>query len=507
MRSSITLLSALSLAGAAQAQFGGGTPYAPGLRPDGVALADFDGDGDRDMAVTTDAPDKISVFTNMGGGVFSGPVQVFLGNGTSPAHLVASDFDGDGDMDLAVALKNVGAVQMVTNNGGVFTPGAMTSVSGAEPRHLAAADMDGDGDMDVVSSNRDSSSVSVLRNTGGALSLLGAFSVGDETRKLTTADFDLDGDVDVAVSSHDDRTVRVLNNAGNGMLSLGATMFVNGQVRPDGLTSADVDGDGDADLIAATGNDAPVLAFASVFLNMGGSWVGPFDYTTGGNEPDDVEAADLDGDGDMDLVLSNQLSNSVSTLMNTGAGTFGAPAMFGAGTRPGDLALADLDGNGSPDLAVANRDSNDVWVYLNTNSGGGVGTSYCGPANLNSTGLPATLTATGSAVAAANDLTLVGAQMPAGQVAYYLNSPTQGFSSPPGSQGNLCLAGDIGRHIAQVGQVLGDGTFTVAIDLSALPRPGGVPHTVVAGETWNFQCWFRDGASSNFTDGRSILFQ
>ncbi len=53
------------------------------------------------------------------------------------------------------------------------------------------------------------------------------------------------------------------------------------------------------------------------------------------------------------------------------------------------------------------------------------------------------------------------------------------------------------------------GEITIQVDLTQLPTPSG-PHVVLAGETWNFQAWFRDanpGATSNFTDGLSILFQ
>ncbi len=508
MRTAFTLLSTLSFAALASAQFGGATTYAPGTRPSGIALADFDGDGDVDMAVTSDAPDKIAVFTNMGAGTFSGPVMVLLGAGTSPQALMARDFDGDGDIDLAVSLKNANAVQMVTNVGGAFFPGAMTSIAGDEPRSMVAADLDGDGDMDLVTSNRKTDNVSVLRNSGGSLSLLGTFGAGSGPRKLTAADFDLDGDVDIAVSSHDDRTLRVLNNTGGGNLVLGMTLSVGSQIRPDGLTSADLNADGRMDLIAATSGNNAGLMFATVFLNMGGSWMGPFNYASGGMNPDSVAAADLDLDGDIDLVLSNQDSNTVAALSNSGSGTFGAPALSMTGSRPGDVRLADLDGNSSPDLAVADRDSNDVMVFLNSNSGGGgnVGTNYCGPANANSTGMGAQLAGSGSAVAAMNNLTLTGTQMPAGQFAMFLNSPTQGFTQPPGSQGNLCLGGQIGRHTAQIGQVAMDGSFSRTIDLTSLPRPVGGPHSVVAGETWNFQLWFRDGSFSNFTDGLSITF-
>lgn len=508
-----SLAAAGLLAGSASAQisFGPGTDYFPGQRPSGIAFGDFDGDGDRDMAVTSDAPDKVSIFTNDGSGSFSGPVHVLLGGGVSAQDLVARDFDGDGDLDLAVALKNINSVMLVINTGGAFSPGASTGTAGDEPRHLAAGDLDGDGDMDLVVSNRESNDVSVLLNTGGAFSLHGTFAAGAEPRAVALADLDGDGDMDAAVSAHDDRAVNLLMGDGAGNLTAGTSLSVGGQLRPDGLTAADLDGDGDIDLAAATSGNG--MNFISVFLNGGGgfAWNGPFNSPSGGVNPDDVAAADLDLDGDLDLATSNQDSNTVATLEGTGGGTFAAGSPFPAGTRPGDLELGDLDGNGSPDLAVANRDSNDVTVYLNDAAGGGsIGTNYCGPANPNSSGMPAVIGATGSLVVADNDVTLTASQLPANQFGYFLTSLDAGFvANPGGSQGNLCLSGDIGRYVAQVANSGAGGEIVLTLDLTQVPTPTGTT-SVLAGETRRWQCWFRDdnpGSTSNFTDGIALTFQ
>ena len=74
--------------------------------------------------------------------------------------------------------------------------------------------------------------------------------------------------------------------------------------------------------------------------------------------------------------------------------------------------------------------------------------------------------------------------------------------------GNLCLGGGIGRHAKQIANSGAAGELVLKLDLTALPRPGGT-HSVVAGETWNFQAWYRDKNptnTSNFSDGISITF-
>jgi Lamin Tail Domain len=134
---------------------------------------------------------------------------------------------------------------------------------------------------------------------------------------------------------------------------------------------------------------------------------------------------------------------------------------------------------------------------------------YCSPAVANSTGFGGVLIATGSFVAADNLLNLTASQMPPNQFGYFLTSQTQGFvAQPPGSQGNLCLSGNIGRFNGQVQNSGPGGEFTIPVDLTAMPV--SPPHAVVAGETWNFSTWYRDvnpGPTSNFSDAVSITFE
>ncbi len=142
--------------------------------------------------------------------------------------------------------------------------------------------------------------------------------------------------------------------------------------------------------------------------------------------------------------------------------------------------------------------------------GVGLGTNYCGPAAPNSTGSPATITASGSNSAAANDLTLTAGSLPANSFGYFLNSQTQDHVvNAGGSQGTLCLGGTVGRHNVSVLNSGAVGTYALALNLTALPQPTATV-AVMAGETWNFQSWYRDanpGVTSNFTDAVSVTFQ
>jgi hypothetical protein len=360
---------ALSLALAAveagaQINFGAATNYLAGTAPAGVALGDFNGDASLDLAVTSDAPDKVRILVNSGDGAFTAPVDVLLSGGSAPEAVVAADVDGDGDLDLVVTRKNVADVQILTNNGGTLVPGATTGVSGLEPRYMAVGDLDGNGLPDVVTSNRDSDDVSVLLNTGGAFAPAVTYVAGARPKGLALADLDGDDLLDIVVASPDTRAVDFLLNLGGGVFGSGSSLSVGPDLRPDSVVAADLDGDGDADIAASTsGNN---LNFASVFLNLGSAtFAGIANYPTSGINPAGIVAADFDMDGDRDLATSNQDSANVSLLENLGAAVYGAATLSGVGTTPEVLSAGDLDGNGSIDLVSVNRDSNDLSVLLN----------------------------------------------------------------------------------------------------------------------------------------------
>lgn len=135
-----------------------------------------------------------------------------------------------------------------------------------------------------------------------------------------------------------------------------------------------------------------------------------------------------------------------------------------------------------------------------------IGVNFCGPAVPNSSGNSGVIVALGSDRVADNCVTLSASGLALNQFSYFVTSQTQGFVNPPGSQGNLCLGGTIGRYSADVLFTGVDGAVSLPIDLQSLPLGGGT--AVLPGQTWNFQLWFRDvGSTSNFTDGVAVLFQ
>ena len=142
-----------------------------------------------------------------------------------------------------------------------------------------------------------------------------------------------------------------------------------------------------------------------------------------------------------------------------------------------------------------------------------VGTNFC-TAVANSTGDAASISATSSGVAADNDVTLNVSQLPNDSNGFFLVSQSMTMvMNPGGSTGNICIASfAIGRYDMSILNSGLDGEVHLSLDLTNTPLQPMGPVSIMSGETWNWQYWYRDmdpatgGATSNFTDGLSVTF-
>lgn len=141
--------------------------------------------------------------------------------------------------------------------------------------------------------------------------------------------------------------------------------------RPTSATTADLDGDGDLDLLAT---DQDGLAVSIRLNNGAGVLAAPASNASVavGDNPDQVVTGDWDSDGDLDFATSNFYSHTISVRLNNGAGVFSAPASnaeVAVGQRPAGLVAGDWDGDGDLDLATSNQDGRSVSIRLNDGTG------------------------------------------------------------------------------------------------------------------------------------------
>ncbi len=267
-RLALTSASILLFATQAHGQFNVGPSVEYGMisNPSGMTSADFNGDGFLDLATTAEGADRVVWFQNAGDGTFAASFNALLPNSSSPQDLIAGDFDGDMDQDLAVALRDpAGTVQLMLNNGlGTFSLGGSFAV-GSRPRGFSLADIDGDMDLDLAIANRDSDNMSVLTNNGSGSFSVMTVGVGAEPRDTAFGNFLADAGLEIAVTNQNDRTVTILDG-GPGAYTPVMTLNIGAPLRPDGITMADLNGDGLTDLAVAASDPS----FASIFINNGG---------------------------------------------------------------------------------------------------------------------------------------------------------------------------------------------------------------------------------------------
>jgi hypothetical protein len=190
--------------------------------------------------------------------------------------------------------------------------------------------------------------------------------IGSASRSVTSADLDGDGDVDLATADEASNTISVLRN--NGDATFAPAIQVVTIMQPQAVIAVDVDADGAIDLVVAH----PILGGGElvVFRNLGGASFGAGIPYPIGFGPYGLSSADLDGDGDVDLVVACYLSNSIFTFANQGNGTFTSLGQFPCGALPTALATADLDGDGDVDVVtVSNQAATTVRVLMNSGNG------------------------------------------------------------------------------------------------------------------------------------------
>jgi hypothetical protein len=347
-----------------------------GNTPHSVAVGDVDGDGDLDLLTDNYGSATVSVRLNNGLGSFTAPAtNPNPAVGSAPDLVVLGDVDGDGDLDFVTANDGSVNVSVRLNAGnGNFTPPAINpdpALTGPA-KGIALGDVDGDGDLDFLASTDGTTAVCVRLNDGTGNFTAPATnpetSVGTVPYGVALGDVDGDGDLDLLCANYGSGTVSVRLNNGTGSFTAPATN-PNPSVGsfPFSVVLGDVDGDGDLDMVTANNNAV------SVRLNDGtGNFTPPATNPNPsvGSRPFSVVLGDVDGDGDLDLLTANNnAAGTVSVRLNDGTGSFTAPALSpepAVGASPYGMALADVDGDGDLDVLTANATtSGTVSVRLN----------------------------------------------------------------------------------------------------------------------------------------------
>jgi uncharacterized protein (TIGR03437 family) len=306
-----------------------GTPqlYTVPKQVTGIAAGDLNGDKYADMVA---ADGGITVLLRNPSGAFAAPVNYPLQSGSQAAAVALGDFNGDGKLDVVASSMstdsngNIHGTVDVALGKGDGTLGAQNSYGmggypgglfGASASGIVVGDFNGDGKLDVAAGFQTTPGGA---NSGGVTVLLG----------------------------NGDGTLRTGVNYGTSSSSVFS------------LVAGDFNGDGKLDLIAGTGTDNFTGGALMILLGKGdGTFQAPAmtPVGTGGGTPNALAAADLNGDGHLDLVAavwSTSGTGMIVVLLGNGDGTFRQLPAFQASAAGSALAIADLNGDGVPDLVI-----------------------------------------------------------------------------------------------------------------------------------------------------------
>ncbi len=349
-------------------------PIADGLNyPVAVHAVDLNHDNKLDVVTATRDDGRVLWFENNGdGSAFAARVVAQNLPGSVAVH--AGDIDGDGRMDVVAAAEDVNQIVWLRNNGA--QPPAFeqrTVSSGPQPppgqdfaKAVFVADIDDDGDLDIVFASEQQNKIGWFENVGRGGSFTEHIVATDmlHAKSVYADDIDWDGDVDILATASESGVVALYENRRGSPVNFAAYVLNGGAKGAHSVTAADMDNDGDWDVLSASRDDNRVLLYPNLTSHRTALFDRQTQYVVSTyREPRMAAGVDLDNDGDQDIVsIADQV---VAWHRNDG----GLPPNFtrfviSEGLEGGRwIHAADIDGDGDQDLVVADTTTNRILWY------------------------------------------------------------------------------------------------------------------------------------------------
>lgn len=324
---------------------------------DWTITADINEDGYLDIISLVPSQNKMVIFTNDGDGTFSGPTNITTANSFQ---VEAKDVNQDGAMDLVTSNNNAFMMSVFINNGG----GSGTFASKVDyangsswnGKGLATGDIDNDGDEDVlidVIIGGSVDSVQIFTNDGDGTFTLGAgISTTDQFEQIKLVDIDGDEDLDFVGLSPGLGQLVTYDNNGSGSFSINTVhtatnssyqfILANFKSSSSKIEAMIVDQADDEIRYLGDGSPNAFGALPSTIMV--------------GDTPVAIASGDLDGDGHIDVVVSNANDTNLSIIMNDGTPSFTESNYSTGSTYANYISLADVDNDGDLDIVMGNQD-------------------------------------------------------------------------------------------------------------------------------------------------------
>lgn len=348
-----------------------------GFPPKDIAVGDVNRDGAADLVTFDRGNSVVKVFLSDGQGNFpSGNMRYYQAGTTTGTQPTLVDVNRDGALDIVLPQQSGSSVGVFLNNGNGTFQNRVGYSCGTAVNQVAIGDFNRDGSPDIALAEYTSTgydSVRTLLNNGN-----GTFRQGSLFRltnqymydfncvSITAGDVNNDGKMDVAVNIADKKTIAILYGNGDGSLRAGTNISVT-DARLQDIKLQDINRDGRVDLLFAKAS----LNKMTVGLGNGAGGFSFRDYSVGAT-PVSFDVGDVNRDGVLDIITSNQAGDSVSLLKGQANGTFSAATNYSTGPssnvkiQPARIMLGDFNRDGQLDVAVGNSYINNLFNVRST---------------------------------------------------------------------------------------------------------------------------------------------
>jgi predicted nucleotidyltransferase len=341
-----------------------------------VAVDDFNNDRVFDIAIANRDGNSIGILLGYGDGTFSNVTTYSTGNNSSPCSMAIGDINKDKWMDIVVANRYAKTVGIFFGYGnGTFSSEKTYSMGNrSNLTSIAVGKINNDTILDIIVTDyaSDDSYIGILYGLiDGSFAALQTYSTGSSSNPLSVVicDFNNDNRVDLAVANSNTDNIGIMLQGNTIPFGTQATFPTGDNSQPSSVAMGDFNNDNQLDIAVAnsgTNNIGILLGYGN------GSFTAQKTYSTGPySRPTSITVSDFNNDKQLDFAVTNSDSNNIEIYCGYGNGSFAIVASYSTGqsSAPSSIDAADLNRDHYVDLVVTNWGTNNFLVFFGLGNG------------------------------------------------------------------------------------------------------------------------------------------